>query len=387
MGDHAGYLALSWWALEKTGSANTIGILLGFGFLVRVVSLNFTGPMGDRFCRRKILYQTNLFQALLTAALAMLAYKEVFDLFLILPILGLKSFCSALNSACAGAFVTELVPKEKISDAIRSWQGLNATAGIIGALAGGVWVTNFGIVEGFSLDALTFALSSLLVAAISYRPAPKTKMSRWTMKSYWSDLSKGWSKLRSNTPVFQLTFVLLFVNFALAPLVVIMPVLAKNMPSGDPTNLGIIQACVAIGSVVGSLVYKSLAKAARISILVPLALLSVCVAMFFLGVLGELYPIGSLLLIAGLGVTITNIAINARITLAIPKTHLSRVLSSSAFIVQLSTPVSVVLTGVLLDRLGLPMTMLALAIVLTLASLSLFRPRLASFLDGRPFAS
>lgn len=49
LGDGCGMIALSWWVLDKTGSAASISVVLAPAMVVRVVLLPFMGPLADQF--------------------------------------------------------------------------------------------------------------------------------------------------------------------------------------------------------------------------------------------------------------------------------------------------------------------------------------------------
>ncbi len=79
LGDNLYRIALSWWVLEKTGSAAIMGMVLVFSFTPMILFSLVGGVAVDRFSRLKVMVTSDLLRGLVVMVVASLAFSRILE--------------------------------------------------------------------------------------------------------------------------------------------------------------------------------------------------------------------------------------------------------------------------------------------------------------------
>jgi MFS family permease len=174
MGDWFNTIALYTIILNLTGSGRDIGLLLVARFVPSFVCGPLSGVVADRFSRRSIMILSDLLRAVVV--LGFLFVKRADQLWIIYLLtvlqLGFSTFFEPAKTAAIPSLVSEreLVAANAISSV--TWSVMLTLGAAIGGLITG-W---FGTNVAFVLDALTFALSAVLIASVHFpKRSPREK--------------------------------------------------------------------------------------------------------------------------------------------------------------------------------------------------------------------
>jgi DHA3 family macrolide efflux protein-like MFS transporter len=236
VGDSCNAIALAWWILDATGSAAAMSAVLAPAMLVRIVLAPMFGPSGDRFARKTLIVVSDLWRGGLTLFLAMMAYQGRFSLPAVIGLYVLTAIGSALYGPVSTSIVPQLVTSENLTRAFQQSQAIASAGAILGGVIGGALVSLLGVPGAFAIDATSFligAATAQLVRADT-RPAGVARavpsdLARESAVARWMlDLTRGFRFLYAVRLLFALALVAMLVNFVLAPLFVVLPVLVKE---------------------------------------------------------------------------------------------------------------------------------------------------------------
>ncbi|TWD83066.1 putative MFS family arabinose efflux permease [Kribbella amoyensis] len=165
-------IAQDWLVLTLTGSATAVGITTALQFLPTLLLGLYGGVIADRFPKRKVLLVTQTTMGAAAGVLAVLAFSgqvQVWQVYLMALFLGLAT---AVDNPTRQSFVTEIVGKDRVRNAISMVSSTFQLGSLIGPALGGALLGTIGTGWAFALNAVTFfgSISALLMMRESEMP-------------------------------------------------------------------------------------------------------------------------------------------------------------------------------------------------------------------------
>lgn len=247
-GDSIYYIALLWLVLEKTGSSEITGIFGSLNFLPYIIFTIPGGILADRFSKKIIMLSSDFSRFLLVFFIYFLLSKEYFSLILIgIITFSIESF-SAFFYPSRDALIPHLVEKEKLSHANGliqvSWQ----LASLLGPALAGVLLNYLRIIDLFSIDAMTFLLSFLLIFFIK-----KEKFSPEKKEFSYQSFKEGIGYAFKD-PLIRLILIITFLNnlILMGPAVVGMPIYVKKILEKEVFHYAFLESAFAGGAIIGA---------------------------------------------------------------------------------------------------------------------------------------
>lgn len=241
-------LAQSWLVLELSKSSFLLGL---DSFLGEVPILLFSlvgGVVADRRDRRHLLIASQIIQmssAFLLAALLALNKVQVWH------ILSL-SFCSGLAQAFGGpayqALIPRLVKPEDLPNAIALNSIQFNLARVIGPVVGGIAMAQLGAAWCFSLNGVSFIAVILSLFFLNERYVPAEKH-----QSMLESMKEGFSFVRRQEAMVSLIFLAFCMTMLGFPIVVFLPVFAKDVLHEGANTYSLLLSTSGAGSVAGAL--------------------------------------------------------------------------------------------------------------------------------------
>jgi MFS family permease len=138
-------------------SAEAVGITTGLQFLPMLLLAPYGGLIADRMPKRILLMATQLTMGLLALGLGLLVVTDVVQLWMVYGFALLLGVATALDNPARQTFVSEMVPREHLSNAV----GLNSAtfnaARIVGPGVAGLLIAWVGTGPVFLINAASFA--------------------------------------------------------------------------------------------------------------------------------------------------------------------------------------------------------------------------------------
>jgi MFS family permease len=266
LGDSLYRIALSWWVLEKTGSAVAMGTVLVFSQIPMLIFLLIGGVVVDRLPRLRVMFVSDILSGLVILFVAVFSWFDLLQIWHIYIASMIFGFVEAFFFPAYQAVIPQLTPPEVLASA-NALSGLSLRlTGIVGPALGAALVAAGGTSVTFGLDALSFFISALCILPLLrlklnplQRATETTKEVSGTKKSAGEILKQGFTDLRDGfrlvmrIPWIWITILLFgFINIVEAgPRAVALPFLIKDDLGADVELLGLLGSAASLGSVVG----------------------------------------------------------------------------------------------------------------------------------------
>lgn len=172
VGSEMRLVAFSWHVYQLTGSKLALGII-GACRCVPVLAFGLWGGiLADRLDRRRVLLASQMFMALVSAALFFLTRAGLVTPLLVYAAVALIATASAFENPARSSFVVNVLPREHLENGlalnILGWQA----ATVVGPAIGGVLLAATSLETLYAIDAISFAPLVGVLFFIRAHPAP-----------------------------------------------------------------------------------------------------------------------------------------------------------------------------------------------------------------------
>ena len=250
IGTWMGRVGQDWLVLTvlTSGSATALGIVTGLQFLPFLLLAPWAGLIADRFPRRRILFLTQSMLALSSLVLGVLAVTGAAELWHVYVIALLQGVTTAIDNPARQAFVSDLVPPGKLSNAVALNSASFNTGRLVGPGLAGLVIAAWGTGEALLLNTLTFVfvlVALLRMRGSELRAAPRARAH--------GGIREGVAYVRRRRDI-QLVMLLVFVlgtfglNFQIT-----MALMATKVFDKGAGEFGLLGSVMAVGSLSAAL--------------------------------------------------------------------------------------------------------------------------------------
>ncbi|MEC8609900.1 MAG: MFS transporter [Candidatus Thermoplasmatota archaeon] len=212
--------------LQYTESELLLGVLMAVRMGCFALMQPFFGLLADRLNRKKLMIATNVLQIFL--ALAFIAIDGPEDMWWMF-------LCSGFMMALHGLYVTaeraalpNIVSKEDLTTANALDSATWSTALCLGAFAGGLVVSEFGVTVAFIIDSVTFLIGTILLIPLVVPQTYDKPSTGSILSSSIKDIWLGQKRIKSDPRLFRIIFAKTSWNIAGGGLAGVFLVLAGN---------------------------------------------------------------------------------------------------------------------------------------------------------------
>jgi MFS family permease len=338
--------AQAWLVYRLTKSEVLLGTTQFAGNVPILLLGPLAGVVADRFPRHKIVTVTQLLFLLQATALAYLTLTGRITVEIVIVMAAVLGSVNAFDVPARQSMLPTLVDPSDLLNAISLNSLCFQAARLVGPMIGGFAVAWWGEGVCFSLNALSFVavLAGLMQLRIAHVPRIRTKA--------LEGLLDGWRYVRSSPKLQGLLLLSAVVNLCIAPLWVLMPVLAEGMFGKGAPGVGMLTAGVAVGAIVGmlGLASRSGDKSLRKIILWSTGLLGVVLCGF--AVVPTFLAAWGLMTLVGFTYMSQNAATNSAVQTSIDEEFRGRVMSTYTMTVIGAMPIGALAAGWLAAHLG-----------------------------------
>lgn len=250
VGTWMGRVAQDWLVLTELtdNSSQALGIVTGLQFLPFLVLAPWAGAIADRFPKRRILLVTQSLLLLTSLVLAALVLLDVATLMQVYAIALTQGVITAIDNPARQSFVSEMVPRDKLANAVALNSASFNGGRLIGPGVAGLMIAAYGTGWTLLINVGTFAF--VIVALAMLRPSELIP----------APLTRGKGAIRDgiryvkNRPDIQVVMLLVFVlgtfgmNFQMTTALIATAEFGKG-----PTEYGVLGSIMAIGSLTAAL--------------------------------------------------------------------------------------------------------------------------------------
>jgi MFS family permease len=246
-------VAQSWLVLDISKSARMLGLDAFLGNIPIFLFSLVGGVVADRVSRRRLLLGSQWVQLTCAFTLAALFAAGAVQVWQILCLSFIVGTAQSFGGPAYSALVPTLVEKEDLPNAIALNSIQFNLARSIGPVLGGITLAKLGPTWCFSLNGVSYiaVIISLLLLHMKFQP-------QRTGESIMASMKQGFSFIRKQGAM-EALIVLAFCMTAFAfPMIIFLPVFAKNVFHGGPSTFTILLASSGLGSVAGALTVAAL---------------------------------------------------------------------------------------------------------------------------------
>jgi MFS family permease len=326
--------------------AAAVGFVMALQFGPQLLLLPLSGLVADRFDQRKVLMTTQAAMGLLGLGLGILTVANVGQLWHVYVFALLLGCAAAFDAPARQTFVSQLVGREKLTNAV----ALNAAsfsvarmigpavAGLLTAAVGAGWVF---LINAGSFGAVLVSLAFLRVDEL--KPSPRVARKK-------GNLAEGFRYVRSR-PDIMVTLVMVFLigTFGLN-----FPIFISTMSTvvfdKGAAEFGILSSVMAVGSVVGALLSARREKPRLRFLFAASAVFAI--GCTFAAVAPDYWLFGAALAVTGLASQTLMTTANGAVQLSTPPAVRGRVMAIYMAIFMGGTPIGAPFVGWVANEFG-----------------------------------
>lgn len=355
---------------ELTQSPAYLGYVGFAAGLPSWIFMLYGGLIADRMSRRNLLIATQAAMMVLAFILAGLTFTGLVQPWHIIVLAFLLGVANAFDAPARISFVTELVDRRHLTNAIALNATMFNTATAVGPAVSGLVYAAVGptlcfVINGVSYLAVIYALARMRIQHQAHAA---------TRNSALRDIQAGFHYVRSQVVVRTTVMNVLILSLFGLSFITLMPAWAVNVLGGDATTNGYMQSARGVGALAGALVLAAVSGTLAKGRLITWGGFIFPVLLMVFSLMG-LLPL-SLLLLFGIGfwfIFFINTS-NALVQSLVPDDLRGRVMSIYTLTFFGFMPLGSLLAGAAAERIGEPTTVfLGAGVILAFAAVVWWR--------------
>ncbi|XVX19631.1 MFS transporter [Actinomycetota bacterium] len=347
VGTWMGRVAQDWLVLTQLTdhSSRALGTVTGLQFAPFVLMAPWAGMIADRFPKRAVVAVTQTVLALTSLAMALLVVADVAQLWHIYVLAFVQGIATAVDNPARQTFVSEMVPRDKLSNAV----GLNSAsfnaARLIGPAVAGLSIAAWGTGPALLLNTASFVFVLFSLAALrasELRPAPAVRGE--------GAIREGFRYVRSRPDIKLILFLIFMLGTFGMNFQITTALMATREFHKGAGEFGLLSSIMAIGSLTAALL-AARRKTPRMSTFL-LALAAFTVSTIAASLAPTYVTFAAALVPVGLSALTAMTTANAMVQLRVDPEMRGRVMALYTAIFFGGTPVGAPIVGWVGDVLG-----------------------------------
>lgn len=338
----------SWLVLELTRSPFQLGLVTALQFVPVLLLSPVGGVASDRFRKRHILLVTQatmMAQAFVLAVLVGSGHVRYWHVAVLATVYGLGR---ALDIPARQAYVTDLVGRADVPNAVALNSVVFNGARIVGPAVAGLVIARFGVAPAFFVNGVSFlaVLAALLAIRTDGRPDPAGRL------GLRAGLL-GALRYATGTPSVAFTLGLLVVVSLLAlNFNVVVPLVATGVLDAGARGFGLLMSSVGAGAVVGAVGVTLLRRDRPSPATLAGTAAALCAGLVLLSLVGRFGAAAALLAALGGCQIVFTTGANTTLQLATPDALRGRVMGLYALAFAGMSPFGALLIGTVAEHFG-----------------------------------
>ncbi|MGP4059492.1 MFS transporter [Halobacillus sp. H74] len=355
----------SWYVVNVLGLEASLGILYIAVSIPRVLFMIISGTVADRYSKTKIMFLSDFIRGLLLIGLVAWFLFGGITLWTFVTFAFFFGILDAFFWAAESAVIPSIVHKENLTRGNSVIQMTNQTSFILAPMLAGIIIAfgNYEVV--FATTAVMLIIASSLIFLMR---VPEGKDEDGEEKEFWETFKEGLLYVKQSRVLLIIVLTTVFLNlFLVGPMTMGLPLFVKNILDGTSVDFSLLEAGLAGGMLVGSVVIGVLNLKKNRCKVALLSLIFTGIAFAGLSFTTEIWMSILALGIFGISLSVTNIPFIAFVQSLIEEKMLGRVMGLISLASMGLIPVSYLLTSGVL-ALGISIDHI-MAVVGTLVSL------------------
>jgi MFS family permease len=360
-------LAQSWLVLKLSGSPFWLGLDSFLGEIPIFLFALLAGVAADRFPRQRLLVASQFVQmscAFLLAGLFATGKVEVWEILALSFVVGTAQ---SFGAPAYQSLLPSLVPRDQIPNAIAMNSIQFNLARVIGPVLGGLALTKLGAAWCFGLNGLSYVavIFSLLAIRVRFEPKPGNETVMESMRG-------GLRFIHSRPGMTALIVVAFFCTYLGIPILVFLPVFAKDVFQGDEKTYTLLLAVEAAGAIAGALLVAARGRRSHLGRDAIIGLIALGVFMAAFAWAGNLALACVFVFFGGMALIACFAMLSSLVQFVATDEMRGRVMSIYNIAFRGGMPIGSLAAGALIPAFGAPAVVGAHGVALVLVGLYLF---------------
>jgi predicted MFS family arabinose efflux permease len=373
-------LILGWYVLVHTDSVLLLAVFGSLQFIGTLFS-PMLGVVVDKVPRRTVLCALRAVFTAISALLMLLAFADMLNPIYVFALSALSGMARPSDLIVRNALIGDTIPTVSLTNAMGLSRATADSARIAGAIAGAGLFSMLGIGPAFVVVTGFYAASLLLSLGV-YKGRPGEGLPGVAMRvretpfSFWQDLKEGIVYVCRVPQVLALMLLAFLINLTAFPVSnSLLPYVAREVYHLDSNGLAMLVAAYATGALIASIV-MALFGGTRYSARTALLQALIWYVLLLLFSQTDRYESGVVVLVLiGMAQGFSMLAIFIALLANATPGFRGRVMGVRSLAIY-GLPIGLVLSGVLIERIGYEATVVlyaAIGIVFTLAIIYYWR--------------
>jgi len=373
IGDKLYYLAAGWVTWRLTGSPVAVGAVAALSAIPLIAAGIAGASLMDRGDRFRRLIGLDLAQGAAVMIIPLLSAIDALAVWHLALVGMVLSGLSAVHRPALKATLPALVEREQLQPFVGLMDLTDRLSRIVGPGAAGLLLVVIPEVHLFTLDAASFVLSAVALAAIARRARLPTTQSA-PREGMGHDILEGWSYVGRHPTLRVVIGLRIFANALWALLTIGMPIIVTARFHGDLGSYGAMVGAFGVGTLVSSLVVGNLRVGDRLLSLGFLAWVIVGVGFAAVAFAPSLPLAVVALTLVGLGTPLAIVPIDTFIGQRVPASMRTRAYAVQFVAVEGTAILALLPAGLVLERVSVDRALgtagVALALVAAFAAVA-----------------
>jgi len=305
------------------GGPSAVGLVGVIRWFPAAIAAPFGGMLGDRFPRLRVMVVSDLVRAgALTAAAAAIAFSAPAAVVYVLAIL-VTVTSQAFQPAESALLPTLAESPEELAAANVANSTIEYAGYFVGPALGGVLLAVSSVETVFAATAAAFLWSAAMLALIRLRaPEPAREAARG---SWQHEALAGFRTIWRDSRLSLIVALFAAQTFVYGGLTVLIAVASIQLLGLGSPGIGYLNAALGVGGLIGGVVAVTLVGVRRLALIFGVGLVLWGTPILVLGLWAKTGPAFVLIGLAGLGMTLTDVAGFTLLQRAVPEEVLARV--------------------------------------------------------------
>jgi MFS family permease len=328
------------------GSATALGVTIALQFTPQLLLMPISGLIADKLNLKKVLYFTQTAQGLLAVALSYVVLSGHVTLIHVQIFAFLLGIISAIDSTARQTFVSSLVSRKYIINAVSLNSASFNLGRVLGPAVAGMLVAFIGAGWSFAVNGVSF----LCVITSLFFIKNKELIKKPKSISEKSGLKDGVEYMKTRPDLLLLITLLFFITAFGFNFQIFISKMVTDVYSYGANGFGVLISLSGFGAVIGALI-TARRNNTRIKVIIISSVLF-SIALLFLGVAPNVIIFALILPIAGVFIQIIISSINTYLQVTADPKMRGRAISLFLAVFSGTAPIGSLIVGYLTDILG-----------------------------------
>lgn len=358
-------VATLWLIYRLTDSALLLGIAGFLGQLPVFLLAPISGILADRYNRYRLLLLFQWIGISISLILTLVTFLDLANFWTLLILSMFSGLLKGLDVPVRHAFVTDMVSRELMSNAIALNAGFLHGARLLGPALGGIIIAKFGAKYCFLYDSLSYIAA--IIAILAMRITPQT-MEPQTSNPL-QKLKEGFEYAYQYLPIRSILLLLATASLVTTGYITLLPIFAVEILKGGADTLGFLSASGATGSILACIYLSFRHHVTGLDKLIAFGPFMMGIGLILFSQSHVFWISQLILVLVGWSSTLQIAASNTVLQLIVENSKRGRVMGFYAMCFMGMAPFGNLLAGTLANYLGTPNTLILGGLLCIISSL------------------